>query len=238
MSEEARSCHRTAVVIALFAFKAEKARAEGRGTLRASFDRIPSSRYRRFPPGIPLWLRLPLIKADRLANAITNCTDATSKFLSLSLPRFYKTKKLIIKRLFQKIAEAITEGFSATSSIHLECSSSFLPSQPFLFPFTLAPLYLHVFPPFIFTRLSAIPDTAPVSPLFKLIFTPVHPRAHQSPAATLTTISRMDLHTPKSALFHRGVPRPLHSTFPLTPLPLLARPFCNFRTRARFSSVR
>ena len=97
MSEEARSCHRTAVVIALFAFKAEKARARDEARLeKARFERpLTASRLRDIgvSPGIPLWSRLPLIKPDRLANAITNCTDAASIFPSLSLSILQKKKK-------------------------------------------------------------------------------------------------------------------------------------------------
>lgn len=78
MSEEARSCHRTAVVIALFAFKAEKAR-QGR-LEKARFERPLTASHLQdigASRGIPLWLRLPLIKADRLASVIADCSDAT-----------------------------------------------------------------------------------------------------------------------------------------------------------------
>lgn len=95
MSEEARSCHRATAIIALFAFKAEKAPAgwdRFEHPLTASHLRdIGVSRH-----GIPLWPRLPLIKADRLLAArlpTARCHVKVSLSLSLELPVFSHLNK-------------------------------------------------------------------------------------------------------------------------------------------------
>lgn len=104
-------------------------------------------------------------------------------------------------------------------------------------PFPPAPLFNHHlftrFPAIYFRPIFTLPPTQPSLLQINIYTCTFGPINH---VGTLTTIARVSSH-PKSALFHDGgtkynprVPRPLHSTFPLTPLPsrLFPRPFCNF----------
>lgn len=104
-------------------------------------------------------------------------------------------------------------------------------------PFLPSPLFNHHlftrFPAIYFRPIFTLPPTQPSLLQINIYTCTFGPINH---VGTLTTIARVSSH-PKSALFHDGgtkynprVPRPLHSTFPLTPLPsrLFPRPFSNF----------
>lgn len=112
-------------------------------------------------------------------------------------------------------------------------------------PYLPSPLFNHHlftrFPAIYFRPIFTLPPTHPSLLQINIYTCTVGPINH---AGTLTTIARVSSH-PKSALFHGGgakynprVPRPLHSTFPLTPFSPVSSSILQFSQTPRESHHR